>query len=169
MRYFQGVFALCNKDQSLHFSLFALAHTIICFLQVLYQRPGSSRVLISILVNLRTVLFWTEISNVDSGICWNHSFSMVVTTLSGPMGTGTPETLTLHSFSISSFSPWYFFSFKSSFFLMLESEYFFVSLSSSKSLNDAYNFAYTGTFYHKLWFSCLYCKRQQVNLIKNEM
>ncbi|TWW56342.1 Plexin-A1 [Takifugu flavidus] len=58
--------------------------------QVLYQRPGSLRVMNRILTVPRTALFWTEISDVVPGICWNHLLS-----------------------------PWYFSSFSCSFFLML--------------------------------------------------
>ncbi|XP_067435009.1 putative ferric-chelate reductase 1 [Thunnus thynnus] len=73
--------------------------------QVLYQRPGSLRVLCSILGVPRTALFWTETSDVVPGICWSHSPSLWVTAPSAPITTGTTVAIT-PIFSSSSFSPW---------------------------------------------------------------
>ncbi|TWW54402.1 Integrin alpha-6 VLA-6 [Takifugu flavidus] len=47
--------------------------------RVLYQRPGSLRVLRRILAVPRTALFWTEISGVVPGICWSHLLRLGVT------------------------------------------------------------------------------------------
>lgn len=49
-------------------------------------------------------LFWTELSEVVPWIFSSHSSSFGITTWKGPMTSGTSEALTLHYFSISSFS-----------------------------------------------------------------
>ncbi|KAK7881943.1 hypothetical protein WMY93_028117 [Mugilogobius chulae] len=68
--------------------------------------PGSLRVLRSILAVPRTELFWTEMSDVDSGICCSHSSSLGVTAPSAPITTGTTVAFTFQAFSSSSLSPW---------------------------------------------------------------
>ncbi|XP_049610708.1 transcription factor ETV7 isoform X1 [Syngnathus scovelli] len=55
--------------------------------RVLYQRPGSLRVLRSIFAVPSTALFWTEMSDVFPGICFSHSSSLGVTAPSAPMTT----------------------------------------------------------------------------------
>uniref|UniRef100_A0A674P3J4 Kinesin-like protein n=1 Tax=Takifugu rubripes TaxID=31033 RepID=A0A674P3J4_TAKRU len=84
--------------------------------RVLYQRPGSLRVLRRILAVPRTVLFWREISDLVSAICWSHLLSLGVTAPSVPITTGTTVSFMAHILSISSFSPWYFSGFSCSFF-----------------------------------------------------
>ncbi|XP_051261435.1 sialic acid-binding Ig-like lectin 12 isoform X2 [Dicentrarchus labrax] len=76
--------------------------------RVLYQRPGSLRVLRSILAVPRTALFWTEASDVVPGICWSHSPSLGVTAPRAPTTTGITLALTFHICSSCSFNPWDF-------------------------------------------------------------
>ena len=52
--------------------------------------------------------FWTDVSNVFPGICWSHSPSFGVTTLSAPIIMGTTYAFISHILSCSSFSRWYF-------------------------------------------------------------
>ncbi|XP_054628923.1 uncharacterized protein LOC129179559 isoform X3 [Dunckerocampus dactyliophorus] len=59
--------------------------------QVLYQRPGSWRVLRSILAVPRTALFWTEMSDVSPGICWSHFSSVGDTVPIAPMTTDVQQ------------------------------------------------------------------------------
>ena len=75
--------------------------------RVLYQRPGGLRVLCSILAVPRTVLFWTEVSEVDPEISWSPSPSLGVTAPSAPITTGIALVLTFHISSSCSFNPWY--------------------------------------------------------------
>jgi len=62
--------------------------------RVFYQRPGNSRVQLSILAVSQTMLLQTEISHVVSRICWSHSPSLRVTVLNTPMTTSTHVALT---------------------------------------------------------------------------
>ena len=64
--------------------------------RVLYQRPGSLRVLRSILAVPSTAVFWTESSDVVPGIYWSHSFSRGVTAPSAPFTSGTTLAFTFH-------------------------------------------------------------------------
>ena len=48
----------------------------LCSTSVLHQRPGSLRILRSILAVLSTAHFWTETSDVVPAICWSHSSSL---------------------------------------------------------------------------------------------
>jgi len=63
--------------------------------QLLYQTPGSLRVLQCILVVPRTALFWAEISEVAPRICWSHSPSLGLMALT----TGTTVAFTPHLFN----------------------------------------------------------------------
>ena len=68
---------------------FLNSETIRCLwttFQVLYQGPGSLRVLGSVPSN---ALFWTEISDVVPGNCWSHQSSLGVAVPSAPISTGT--------------------------------------------------------------------------------
>ncbi|PWA28005.1 hypothetical protein CCH79_00012110, partial [Gambusia affinis] len=76
--------------------------------RVLYQRPGSLRVLRSILTVPRTAHFWTEMSDVVPGICCSHCSSLGVTAPRVPMTTGTTVVFTFQALSSSSLRPWYF-------------------------------------------------------------
>ncbi|PWA28582.1 hypothetical protein CCH79_00013551 [Gambusia affinis] len=74
--------------------------------RVLYQRPGSLRVLRSILAVPRTAHFWTEMSDVVPGICCSHCSSLGVTAPRVPMTTGTTVVFTFQALSSSSLRPW---------------------------------------------------------------
>uniref|UniRef100_A0A3B3IPY8 Serpin domain-containing protein n=1 Tax=Oryzias latipes TaxID=8090 RepID=A0A3B3IPY8_ORYLA len=83
-----------------------------------------------------TALFWTERSEVFPGMCCSHSSSLGVIAPSAPITTDTTVTFNFHALSISSLSPWYFFSFSCSFFLMFPSttNIFFSPFSISSAL-----------------------------------
>lgn len=56
---------------------------VITLNRILYQMPGRLRILRTILRVLNSALFWIEIFDVVSGICWNHfsSLGVVVTSI----------------------------------------------------------------------------------------
>ena len=68
----------------------------LCSTSVLHQRPGSLRILRSILAVLSTAHFWTETSDVVPAICWSHSSSLGVTASSAPITTGTTLAFIFH-------------------------------------------------------------------------
>jgi len=95
---------------------------------VLYQRPGSLRVLCSILAI--PVLLCTKRNYAVPGICWSRSPSLEVMTLRDSI---TAVAFTSKIFSTSSFSPSYFSRFSRSFFLMLMSLGFATSTATGFS------------------------------------
>lgn len=82
--------------------------------RVVYQRELEGSV-----QYLCCCLLWTEILDVIPRICRSYSPSLGVTALSASIVTGTTVAFTLHSFSTSSLSPWYFSNFSCSFSLTL--------------------------------------------------
>lgn len=68
-------------------------------------------ILLGILGVPSTALFWTEISDVVSGIFWSHSSSVGVTAPSDRMTTGTTVVFTPHILPNCSLRFWYFHSF----------------------------------------------------------
>ena len=68
---------------------------------VLYQKPGSLRVLHRILAVPRIALFWIEISDVIPGICWSHAPSLGVTAPSAPLIMSTTDARDTTDFFVS--------------------------------------------------------------------
>ena len=112
------------------------------------------RVLHSILA-LAPVLFWTESFDDVPGICWSHSSSLGVTAPSAPITTGTTLAFSFHVFSSSSLSPWYYSSLLYSYFLML------LSLGFAMSITTAYFFCLSVTIMSNTYISIYFLNTQR--------